>query len=112
VVRAPQPARTLQHDLESGRSGYRGEPLAERRKPAHPRRTGPPEGTTAALIALTRPGGRLVTVASPIEPPPGAGVTAWHMVARNDTADLTALVNLVDDGTVRLEVSQTTRWPA
>ncbi|WP_245602079.1 zinc-binding dehydrogenase [Hamadaea tsunoensis] len=59
----------------------------------------------AALAATVRPGGRAVSVASPVEPPTGAGVTALHMVARNDVADLAALAALVEAGEIRLDVS-------
>ncbi|MBM7442327.1 NADP-dependent oxidoreductase [Streptomyces sp. HB132] len=59
----------------------------------------------AALAAAVRPGGRIVSIATPVEPPADAGVRAMHMVARNDVAHLTALVELVDAGTVALDIS-------
>jgi NADPH:quinone reductase-like Zn-dependent oxidoreductase len=57
----------------------------------------------AALVPLVRPGGRIVTVATPIEA--STGVAAWHMVTRNDPADLAVLVRLVDAGVLRLVIT-------
>ncbi|MFI8823835.1 hypothetical protein [Streptomyces sp. NPDC053431] len=37
----------------------------------------------AALASAVRPGGRIVSIAPPIEPPVGAGVEAMHVVAAN-----------------------------
>jgi len=65
----------------------------------------PPD--VAALIPAVRPGGRIVSVATPVAPPADAGVTAMHMVARNDVAQLAALVELVDAGRVTLDISAT-----
>ncbi|GAB4057544.1 NADP-dependent oxidoreductase [Catellatospora paridis] len=62
---------------------------------------------TAALASVVRPGGRIVSIATPIEPPAGAGITALHLVARNDVAHLAALVDLVDAGVVTVDISQT-----
>lgn len=62
----------------------------------------PPE-TAAVLPSLVRPGGRIVTVATPITA--SGGVRAWHMVTRNDPADLAALVKLVDEGVVRTHIT-------
>ncbi|MFF2629829.1 NADP-dependent oxidoreductase [Kitasatospora griseola] len=59
----------------------------------------------AALVSTVRPGGRIVSIATPVEPPADAGVTAMHMVARNDVAQLAALVKLVDAGEVTLDIS-------
>ncbi|MEU0401334.1 NADP-dependent oxidoreductase [Streptomyces sp. NPDC006197] len=59
----------------------------------------------AALIPAVRPGGRIVSIATPFEPPAETGVTATHMVARNDVAQLAALVELVDAGKVSLDIS-------
>ncbi|MFD3871045.1 NADP-dependent oxidoreductase [Streptomyces sp. NPDC058623] len=59
----------------------------------------------AALSPLVRPGGRIVSIATPIEPPADAGVTAMHMVARNDVAQLAALVELIDAGVVGVDIS-------
>lgn len=63
----------------------------------------------AALVPLVRRGGRIVSVTNPFEPPAGSGVTAAHMVARNDPAQLSKLVELVDAGTVTVAVSATHR---
>ncbi|MGW4500519.1 zinc-binding dehydrogenase, partial [Micromonospora sp. NPDC004336] len=59
----------------------------------------------AALIPLVRPGGVIVSIATPVEPPADAPVSATHMVARNDVNHLAALVKLVDAGTVRLDIA-------
>ncbi|MFD7735781.1 NADP-dependent oxidoreductase [Kitasatospora phosalacinea] len=60
---------------------------------------------TAALVATVRPGGRAVSVATPVEAPAGSGVTAVHVVARNDPQQLAALVELVDRGALVLDIS-------
>jgi NADPH:quinone reductase-like Zn-dependent oxidoreductase len=62
-----------------------------------------PPAEAAALVPLVRPGGRIVTVATPVEAT--AGVRAWHMVTRNDPADLATLVRLVDEGVLRLVIT-------
>ncbi|MDX2296707.1 MULTISPECIES: NADP-dependent oxidoreductase [Streptomyces] len=59
----------------------------------------------AALVPLVRRGGRIVSIATPVVPPLDAGVSATHMVARNDVADLRALVDLVDAGVLRVDIS-------
>ncbi|WP_079250915.1 zinc-binding dehydrogenase [Streptomyces amritsarensis] len=59
----------------------------------------------AALAPLVRRGGRIVSITTPIEPPLDAGVSAMHMVARNDVADLRALVDLVNADTVSVDIS-------
>ncbi|MBW5484074.1 zinc-binding dehydrogenase [Streptomyces bambusae] len=59
----------------------------------------------AALAPLVRAGGRIVSIATPIEPPADAGVSAMHMVARNDVAHLGALVELVDAGAIGIDIS-------
>ncbi|MGW0780653.1 NADP-dependent oxidoreductase [Streptomyces sp. NPDC002913] len=59
----------------------------------------------AALAPLVRPGGRIISVATPVESPAGAGVTATHMVARNDVAQLAALLELVVAGVVAVDIS-------
>ncbi|GAA2052477.1 NADP-dependent oxidoreductase [Catenulispora yoronensis] len=64
-----------------------------------------PPSETAALAALVRPGGRIVSVATPFPADGDSGVTTLHMVARNDPAGLAALVALVDAGVVRVDVS-------
>ncbi|MCX4744938.1 NADP-dependent oxidoreductase [Kitasatospora sp. NBC_01287] len=65
---------------------------------------GPPDA--AALVPLVRPGGRIVSIATPVEPPADAGVTALHMVARNDPGQLAALVELVDAGVITIDISE------
>ncbi|GIG64893.1 NADP-dependent oxidoreductase [Phytomonospora endophytica] len=64
----------------------------------------PPE-TAAGLGALVRPGGRIVSAATPVEAP--EGVTSTHFVARNDTAQLAELAALVDAGVVTVDISDT-----
>ena len=64
----------------------------------------PPEAA-AALVPLVRAGGRIVSVATPIEAPSSSGVTARHMVTRNDPADLATLVSLLDGGVLRLVIT-------
>ncbi|WP_351233207.1 NADP-dependent oxidoreductase [Streptomyces sp. NPDC002133] len=64
----------------------------------------PPDA--AALAPLVRPGGRIVSIATPIEPPADATVTAMHMVARNDVEHLAALVELIDAGVVTIDISE------
>jgi len=59
----------------------------------------------AALVPLVRRGGRIVTVATPIEAAADSGVPAQHMITRNDPADLAALVRLVDAGVLRLDIT-------
>ncbi|WP_330334419.1 NADP-dependent oxidoreductase [Streptomyces sp. NBC_00536] len=60
----------------------------------------------AALAPLVRPGGRIVSIATPIEPAADAGVSAIHMVARNDVAHLAALVEFVDAGALGIDISE------
>lgn len=64
----------------------------------------PPDAT--ALAPLVRPGGRIVSIATPIEPLADTGVTAMHMVARNDVVHLAALVELVDAGVLTIDISE------
>jgi NADPH:quinone reductase-like Zn-dependent oxidoreductase len=59
----------------------------------------------ASLMTLVRPGGLVVSATTPIEPAARTGVTAVHFVVRNDTANLAALVALVEAGELRLDVS-------
>ncbi|MFD8008893.1 NADP-dependent oxidoreductase [Streptomyces sp. NPDC058955] len=59
----------------------------------------------AALAPLVRRGGRIVSIATPITPHEDAGVSATHMVARNEVAHLAALVGLVDAGVLALDIS-------
>lgn len=62
-----------------------------------------------ALASAVRPGGLIVSIATPVEPPAETGVTAIHMVARNDVAHLAALVELLDAGKVTLDISASHR---
>ncbi|MFE2558652.1 NADP-dependent oxidoreductase [Streptomyces sp. NPDC059352] len=64
----------------------------------------PPDA--AALAPLVRPGGRIVSIATPIEPSADAGVSSMHMVARNDVAHLAALVELVDTAALSIDISE------
>jgi NADPH:quinone reductase-like Zn-dependent oxidoreductase len=64
---------------------------------------GPP--AAADLAPLVRPGGRIVSIATPVEPAADAGVSAMHMVARNDTAQLAELVRLIEAGTLTIDIS-------
>ncbi|MER6203641.1 NADP-dependent oxidoreductase [Streptomyces sp. NPDC001586] len=59
----------------------------------------------AALAPLVRRGGRIISIATPIEPAADAGVSAMHMVARNDVAHLAALVELVDAAALSIDIS-------
>jgi len=61
--------------------------------------------TAAGLGVLVRPGGRIVSAATPVEAPDG--VTSTHFVARNDVAQLAELSVLVDRGVVTVDVSET-----
>ncbi|WP_406054403.1 NADP-dependent oxidoreductase [Streptomyces sp. NBC_01077] len=60
----------------------------------------------AALAPLVRPGGRIISIATPIEPAADAEVSAMHIVARNDVAHLTALVELVDAAALSIDISE------
>ncbi|RSM68838.1 NADPH:quinone reductase [Actinoplanes sp. ATCC 53533] len=64
-----------------------------------------PPAAAAALVPLVRPGGRIVTVATPIEAAAESGVTVEHMITRNDPAGLAELVRLVDAGVLRLDIT-------
>ncbi|WP_424217254.1 NADP-dependent oxidoreductase (plasmid) [Streptomyces sp. BI20] len=59
-----------------------------------------------ALVPLVRRGGRIVSIATPVEPAADTGVSAMHFVARNDRAQLSELVGLVDAGVVRIDVGE------
>ncbi|MGW4807796.1 NADP-dependent oxidoreductase [Kitasatospora sp. NPDC004272] len=59
----------------------------------------------AALTPAVRPGGLVVSVTAPIEPPATTGIRSVHVTARNDPAQLAALVRLVDAGTLVLDIS-------
>ncbi|MFC0432247.1 NADP-dependent oxidoreductase [Kutzneria buriramensis] len=58
------------------------------------------------FIPLVRPGGTIVSITTPLQPPPDARITATHFITRNNTAQLVALVTLVDTGAVTVEVTQ------
>ncbi|WP_433476842.1 NADP-dependent oxidoreductase [Spirillospora sp. CA-142024] len=62
-----------------------------------------PEDATG-LCRAVRPGGALVSITVPVEPPAGARVTAGHFVARNDPEQLAELVALVDKGVLRVDI--------
>lgn len=62
---------------------------------------------TAALATLVRPGGAIVSAATPIDPPDGSTVTFMHFVARNDADQLAQLVALVESGAVAVDISET-----
>ncbi|MEU6845634.1 NADP-dependent oxidoreductase [Streptomyces sp. NPDC046716] len=64
----------------------------------------PPDA--AALAPLVRPGGRIISIATPIEPGADAGVSAMHVVAHNDVAHLAALVELVDAAELSIDISE------
>ena len=61
----------------------------------------------AALAPLVRPDGLIVSVATPVEPPPGTGLTATQFVARNDVTHLAALVDLIDAGHITVSATET-----
>ncbi|HZD74287.1 MAG TPA: NADP-dependent oxidoreductase [Actinomycetota bacterium] len=60
----------------------------------------------AGLVPLARPGGVVVSIATPVEPPAGAELTAIHMVARNDVKQLAEIVELVDAGALIVQVAE------
>ncbi|MBB6350805.1 NADP-dependent oxidoreductase [Nonomuraea muscovyensis] len=60
----------------------------------------PPEAAQR-LTGLVRPGGRIVTVATPVDSP-----QATHFVARNDPAQLRELVALIDAGALTVEIAE------
>jgi hypothetical protein len=60
----------------------------------------------ADLVPLVRPGGVIVSIATPVEPPAEALVTAIHFLARNDVTQLTEIVGLIDAGTLIVDVTE------
>ena len=64
----------------------------------------PPDA--AALAPVVRRGGRIVSIATPIEPAGDVGVSAMHMVAHNDVAHLATLVELVDAAVLSIDISE------
>ncbi|MFE5715808.1 NADP-dependent oxidoreductase [Streptomyces sp. NPDC056501] len=61
----------------------------------------------ATLPDLVRPGGHIVSIATPIPADAGRAVTSQHMVARNDVAQLRELIALVERGAVTIDVTET-----
>ncbi|GAA2113485.1 NAD(P)H-binding protein [Actinomadura alba] len=59
----------------------------------------------ADLVPLVRSGGVIVSIATPVEPPAGAQVTAVHFLARNEPGQLTEIVELIDTGELTVEVT-------
>jgi NADPH:quinone reductase-like Zn-dependent oxidoreductase len=59
----------------------------------------------AALAERIRPGGVVIDVSVPFQLLPDSHVTARHMVTRNDVTDLAALVKLVDEGALAVNVT-------
>ncbi|MFI9582198.1 zinc-binding dehydrogenase [Streptomyces sp. NPDC052236] len=44
-------------------------------------------------------------MATPVEPPADASVTAMHMVARNDVGQLASIVELIDAGGLVVDIA-------
>jgi len=65
------------------------------------------EEDMATLVGLVRPGGVLVTTASPAQDADARGVRAVSMFVRSDAAQLASIVARVDSGAVRVDVSAT-----
>ncbi|MDR0345797.1 MAG: NADP-dependent oxidoreductase [Nocardiopsaceae bacterium] len=63
----------------------------------------------AGLVPLVRPGGVIISIATPVQPPAGAPITAVHFLARNDPRQLTEIVKLIDAGELTVEVSRSHR---
>ncbi|MFI6419138.1 NADP-dependent oxidoreductase [Streptomyces sp. NPDC050842] len=61
----------------------------------------------APLSRLVRPGGHIVSIATPIPADKDRSVTSQHMVARNDVKQLKELIALVDGGAVTLDIAET-----
>ena len=59
----------------------------------------------AALVALIRPGGVLVSTASPAEEDTGRKVRTMNMYVRSDTTQLAEIVRRIDAGTVTVDIS-------
>ncbi|WP_434742106.1 NADP-dependent oxidoreductase [Micromonospora sp. SH-82] len=59
----------------------------------------------ATLTSLVRSGGVVVSATVALGVPAGSPVTAIRFVARNDTGDLAALVELVDAAAVRVDIA-------
>lgn len=63
----------------------------------------------AGLVPLVRPGGVIISIATPIQAPAGAPITAVNILARNDPRQLTEIVKLIDTGELNVEVSRSHR---
>ena len=59
----------------------------------------------AALVALIRPGGVLVSTASPAEEDTARKVRTMNMYVRSDTTQLAEIVRRIDAGTVTVDIS-------
>jgi NADPH:quinone reductase-like Zn-dependent oxidoreductase len=58
------------------------------------------------LAFLVRPGGVLVSITVPVEAPPGTDVVTRHMITRNDAGQLAAIVELIEQGALTVEVTE------
>ncbi|MFI6031799.1 NADP-dependent oxidoreductase [Amycolatopsis magusensis] len=67
---------------------------------------GLPKAEGDALVRLVKPGGRVVSVTNHLDVPHESRVRAAHVLVRNDPRDLQALVSLVDDGEIELDVTE------
>ena len=67
---------------------------------------GADETTMAALVAAIRPGGILVSVASPAEPDEARQVRAMNMYVRSDAAQLAEIGGLIDAGRVSVRIAE------
>jgi NADPH:quinone reductase-like Zn-dependent oxidoreductase len=70
---------------------------------------GADEAAMAALVALIRPGGALVSTASPAQEDTGRKVRTMNMYVRSDTTQLAEIVRRIDAGAVTVDVSA--RYP-
>jgi NADPH:quinone reductase-like Zn-dependent oxidoreductase len=67
------------------------------------------EADMAALVGLVRPGGVLITTASPAQADPDRKVRTISMRVRSDASQLADIVARVDTGDVKVDVSATYR---
>jgi NADPH:quinone reductase-like Zn-dependent oxidoreductase len=67
------------------------------------------EASMAALVALVKPGGVLVSTAAPAHEDKDRKVKTISMYVRNDTKQLTEIANRLDAGTLKLDISA--RYP-
>ncbi|GLX05542.1 hypothetical protein Misp03_24690 [Microbispora sp. NBRC 16548] len=63
-------------------------------------------GAGADLARLVRPGGHLVSITAPVQPPPGSRVTATRFVTRNDVGQLAEMAALVDAEEIVVDVAE------